>query len=298
MGLVLPSDGEEHEMPFRELIETQNIIIAPGAYDVVSAQIIERAGFPVAYITGLGNEASDLGCPDVGLTTAAEFVRRAGNVVQAVSIPVVCDADTGFGGALNIYRTIRMFEAAGVSGVHLEDQTFPKRCGVLTGKEVIAAEAFAKKVRAAVDARQSDDFVIIARTDAKASLGIDEVITRLNMYVDSGADMAMLGDFYTFDEYQRIVKEVKAPIVACASDHAHFSLQPDFSIDEWKRAGVKMVVYWHLPLFAAMKAVTDVVQMLKETGTTRQMREKVFTYEKYEEIVKLSQWLSIDEKYR
>jgi methylisocitrate lyase len=214
-----------------------------------------------------------------------------------VSVPVVCDADTGFGGALNVYRTVRMFESAGISGVHIEDQTFPKRCGVLAGKKVIPAEDFAKRVRAAVDARESKDFVIIARTDAKASLGIEEAIRRLNMYVENGADMAMMGDFYSLDEYKRIVTEVKAPIVACASCHAHFSLQPDFSVDEWRKAGVKMVLYWHLPLFAAMKAVTKVVNMLKDSGTTRQMREELVTYEEYEEVVKLSKWLSIDEKY-
>jgi 2-methylisocitrate lyase-like PEP mutase family enzyme len=284
-------------MLFRELIETQDIIIAPGAYDVVSAQIIEKAGFPVAYITGLGNEASDLGYPDLGLTTSTELIRRAGNVVQSVSVPVVCDADTGFGGALNIHRTVRMFESAGVSGVHIEDQTFPKRCGVLAGKKVIPAEDFARRVRAAVDARESKDFVIIARTDAKASLGIVEVIRRLDMYLDNGADMAMLGDFYSLDEYKRIVTEVKAPVVACASCQAHFSFQPDFSVDEWKKAGVKMVLYWHLPLFAAMKAVTKVVNMLKDSGTTQQMSEELVTYEEYEEVVKLSRWLNIDEKY-
>ncbi len=284
-------------MHFRELIETQDIIIAPGAYDVVSAQIIEKAGFPVAYITGLGNEASDLGSPDLGLSTSTELIRRAGNVVRSVSVPVVCDADTGFGGALNMHRTIRMFESAGVTGVHIEDQTLPKRCGVLAGKKVVPAKDFAKRVRAAVDARASKDFVIIARTDAKASLGIEEAIRRLNLYVENGADMAMVGDFYGLDEYKRIVTKVKAPIVACASAHAHFSLQPDFGIDEWKSAGVRMVLYWHLPLFAAMKAVTRVVNMLKTTGTTRQMSEDLIAYEEYEEVVKLSKWLKIDEEY-
>ena len=140
-------------MLFRELLETQDIIVAPGAYDVVSAQIIERAGFPVAYLSGLGNEASDLGCPDLGLTSSTEIIRRAANMAQAVSVPVLCDADTGFGGVMNLHRTIRMFEIAGLSGVHIEDQTFPKRCGVLAGKQVIAAEEFAEKVRVAVDAR-------------------------------------------------------------------------------------------------------------------------------------------------
>ena len=283
-------------MSFREILAREEIIIAPGAYDVVSAQIIEHAGFPICYMTGLGNEASDLGCPDLGLTNSVEIIRRAGNIAQVVTVPVVCDADTGFGGVTNLIRTVRMFEAAGVSGIHLEDQTFPKRCGVLAGKKVIPAEAFAKKIEAAVAARNSRDFVIIARTDAKA-LGIGEVICRLNLYVERGADMAMLGDFYSFDEYRRIAAEVKAPIVACAADEDHFSLQPNFSMEEWQKTGVKMVLYWHLPLFAAMKAVDKAVRSLKDAGTTKTLENDVVRYQDYQRVVHLSKWLEIDEKY-
>jgi 2-methylisocitrate lyase-like PEP mutase family enzyme len=283
-------------MSFRDVLKNESLIIAPGAYDVVSAQIIEKAGFPVCYITGLGNEASDLGCPDLGLTNSVEIIRRAANIARVVDVPVLCDADTGFGGVTNLVRTVKMFEAAGVVGIHLEDQTFPKRCGVLAGKKVIAAEAFAKKIQAAVVARNSREFVIIARTDAKA-LGIDEVIRRLNLYVDHGADMGMLGDFYTFDEYRRIAKEVKAPVVACASDEDHFSLQPNFSMDEWKKTGIKMVLYWHLPLFTAMKAVEKAVTSLKATGSTDALKNDICRYKDYEKVVKLSTWLEIDEKY-
>ena len=283
-------------MSFRDVLKKKSIIIAPGAYDVVSAQIIEKAGFPVCYITGLGNEASDLGCPDLGLTNSVEIIRKAANIAQVVDVPVVCDADTGFGGVTNLVRTVKMFEAAGVGAIHIEDQTFPKRCGLLAGKKVITAEAFAKKIQAAIAARHSEEFVIIARTDAKA-LGIDEVIRRLNLYVDSGADMGMLGDGYTFDEYTRIAKEVKAPIVACSADEDHFSFQPNFSVDEWKKTGVKMVVYWHLPLFAAMKAVEKAVNILKTTGSTNALKKDIFRYREYQKVVKLTKWLEIDEKY-
>jgi 2,3-dimethylmalate lyase len=283
-------------MSFRDTLKRESIIIAPAAYDVVSAQIIEKAGFPVCYISGLGNEASDLGCPDLGLTNSVEIIRRAANIAQVVDVPVVCDADTGFGGVTNLVRTVKMFEAAGVGGIHLEDQTFPKRCGVLAGKKVIAAEAFVKKIRAAVAARSSPEFVIIARTDAKA-LGIGEVIRRLTLSVEQGADMGMLGDFYSFDEYRRIAAEVKAPIVACAADEDHFSLQPNFSVEEWKKTGVKMVLYWHLPLFAAMKAVEKAVTTLKATGSTDALKDDIVRYRDYEEVVKLAKWLAIDEEY-
>jgi 2-methylisocitrate lyase-like PEP mutase family enzyme len=263
---------------------------------VVSAQIIEKAGFPLAYLTGLGNEASDLGYPDLGLTTVTEIVRKAGNIAGVVNVPVVCDADTGFGGGLNICRTVRMFEAAGVSAIHLEDQTFPKRCAALRGKRLIDAEQFARRIRTAADARKNGDFVVIARTDSKVVGGIDEAIRRLNMYIENGADMAMVGDLYTFDQYLRLVREVRAPLVVCAADPEHFFIQPDFTLDQWKQTGVKMVLYWYLPLFAAMKAVERVVVSLKETGSIKEIMDDLFTYKEYAKALDLDKWLKIDEQ--
>jgi 2,3-dimethylmalate lyase len=283
-------------MSLRDILRKEPIIIAPCAYDVVTAQIVASAGYPVCWITGLGHEASDLGCPDVGLTNAVELIRKASNIAHVVDVPIICDADTGFGGIPNLVRSVKMFEAAGLSAIHIEDQTFPKRCGVLAGKHVISADAFAKKVEAAVAARRSAEFLIIARTDAKA-LGVGEVIRRLNLYVDQGADVAMLGDFYTFDEYQRIAEAVKGPVAACAADEDHFSIQPNFTVDEWKKAGVKMVAYWHLLLFTAMKSVQRAVRALKTTGTTESVSNDIMRYAEYADIVKLSTWLSLDEKY-
>ena len=136
-----------------------------------------------------------------------------------------------------------------MSGVHIEDQTFPKRCGAVPGKQVIPAEKFALRLRAAADARTNSDFVIIARTDSKAWGGVNEAVRRLNLYVENGADMAMVGDFYRYDDYVRLVKEVNAPLVVCASDPAHFAFQPDITLEQWKRAGVRIVLYWYLPPF-------------------------------------------------
>jgi len=289
--------GKDAKMKIRGVLEKHELVVAPGAYDTLSALIIEKAGFPIVYLTGLGNEASDLGYPDLGFTTSTELVRRAWNITQCVRVPVVCDADTGFGGALNLHRTIRMFESVGVSAIQIEDQTFPKRCGILAGKEVISSKAFVKKIRAAVDSRRSRDFLIIARTDAKPFGGVREVIRRLNLYAEHGADMVMLGDFYEIDEYTRIVKDVQAPLIAIASCHDRFSMQPDISISDWKKIGVKMVVYWHLPIFAAMKAVATVVEELKKTGTTDQLRESVLTYAEYEKVVGLSKWLAFDKEF-
>lgn len=283
-------------MSLREIIQKEKIMILPCAYDVVTARIVEQEGYPVCWITGLGHEASDLGYPDIGLMNSVEIVRKAANIAQVVDVPVVCDADTGFGGVNNLVRTVKLFEAAGVSGIHIEDQTFPKRCGFLAGKGVIPAEAFVKKLHAAVSARRSKEFVIIARTDAKM-LGVDEVIRRLNLYVENGADVGMVGDLYTFDEFKRIAREVKAPVVACAADDDHFVSQPNLNAAEWEKTGVKIVIYWHLMLFSALKAAERAVQTLKTTGTTESLKNDILRYKEFDKLVKLDHWLAIEKKY-
>ena len=279
------------------MLRNKEVIVAPGVYDCVAAKIAESVGFQAVYMSGFGTSASIYGKPDVGLVTGTEMISHARNLTASVNVPVLADADTGYGNPINVRRTVQEYERAGVAGIHIEDQTFPKRCGVLAGKQVIPEADFAKKIRAAIDARRSEEFLIIARTDAKTTSGVDGVIERLNLYVENGADMAMLGDFYSLEEYERIVKSVNAPIVAVASCHGLFSRQPDISVDDWKTVGVKMVVYWHLTLFAAMKAVTKVVRIFKESGTTDQMKDDLCTYSEYADVLQLSKWLAIDEKY-
>ncbi len=282
-------------MSLKKIFKEKSIIMAPGAYDAVSAQIIEKEGFEVLSISGLSNEASELGRPDLGFTTETEIVRRAANIAEVVNIPVVCDADTGFGGSLNLWRTVREFERAGVSAIHIEDQVFPKRCGALPGKNVVPAEFFAKKIKIALDARKSSDFLIIARTDSKTHGGVEEVIRRANIYTEQGADMIMLGDFFTYKEYTRITKEVKAPI--CTVDSAFLPAQPHFTKKDWEEMGVKMVFYWSIPLFAAMKAVTEAVRCLKNKGSVEEIKDKIFTYDEYGEIVELLKWKDITDEY-
>ena len=243
---------------FIEAVKNHDIIQAPGAYDAMSARLIAQSGCPIVYLSGLANEASDLGLPDLGFTNAAEIVRRASTIARVVDLPVVSDADTGFGGAVNVIRTVREFEAAGVSAIHLEDQAFPKRCGLLAGKTVVSPDAFAKTIRQACDARRGADLSIIARTDAKGE-GVDKVIDRLKRYADAGADAAMLGDFYSATEYARIAAGVPVPLIACAADPHHFEVQPDFSRQQWLDMGVKVVLYWHIALFAATRAVREAV---------------------------------------
>lgn len=277
----------------KEVWSEHDVILAPGAYDVMSARLIEQEGCPVVYLSGLANEASDLGYPDLGFTTAPEIIRRAGAITRVVDAPVICDADTGFGGPVNVARTVREFEAAGVSAIHLEDQVFPKRCGVLAGKEVVAPDAFAGVIRNACDSRRGDGLTIIARSDAKGSDGVDGVIDRLRRYVDAGAEAVMLGDFYSAQDYEKIARAVGVPLVACAVDKDNYAIQPDFSRDDWRSMGVKMVVYWHLPLFAAMRAVREAVRHLGSHGSLTDPPLAVDGYKDYAKAVDLEAWMKL-----
>jgi 2-methylisocitrate lyase-like PEP mutase family enzyme len=176
---------------FRDLLNQGGMIIAPGAYDCITAKLIEQAGFAAVYMTGAGTAAT-LGYPDFGLVTMSEMVANAARLVAAVGVPVIADADTGYGNELNVFRTVREFESRGVAGIHIEDQEFPKKCGHLEGKQVIPREDYLAKIRAAVAARRDTNFMIIARTDARAVAGFGEAIARANGALASGADMAFV----------------------------------------------------------------------------------------------------------
>src|SRR5690348_3319785 len=189
----------------RALLEAGQTIVAPGAFDPLSARLVEEAGFPAVYMTGFGTSAALIGRPDVGLLTMTEMAGNAGRIAACVDIPVIADADTGYGNPLNVIRTIGAYEAAGVAGIHIEDQVAPKKCGHMEGKQVIAASEMAQKVRAAVDARTDPDFVIIARTDARAVEGLQSAIERASRYLDAGADVLFV---------EAVVNEAEAAAVA------------------------------------------------------------------------------------
>ena len=179
----------EQRKQLRALVEAPEILVLPGAYDALSAKIMEQAGFNGVYFTGYGQSASCLGMPDVGLLTMTEMAARAARTAAALTVPLVCDGDTGFGNAVNVVRTVREYERAGAAAIQLEDQTFPKKCGHMTGRQVIPAEEMAEKIRAAAAARQDPDFLIIARTDARTTLGVEEAIRRARLYAEAGADL-------------------------------------------------------------------------------------------------------------
>ncbi|HEX2174231.1 MAG TPA: isocitrate lyase/PEP mutase family protein, partial [Dehalococcoidia bacterium] len=195
----------------RQLLNEPGIVVAPGAYEGISARLIEAHGFRALYLTGAGTAATVLGQPDLGLTTLTEMAAHAAHVASAVSLPVIADADTGYGNALNVVRTVRDYERAGVAALHLEDQVFPKKCGHIAGKAVIPAKEFAQKIRAASEYRTDPDFVIIARTDARAVNGLDDAIERGNLYHEAGADVIFVEAPLSREEIERIAEEVRAP---------------------------------------------------------------------------------------
>ena len=193
----------------RQLLRQPGIIVAPGAYDCLTARLIEREGFPAVYMTGAGTAVTRLGRPDLGFATLSEMVSNAAAIAATVSIPLIADADTGYGGALNVYRSVREYERAGVAAMHIEDQVFPKRCGHLDGKQVVPCEEMVVKLRAAVEARTDEDFVLIARTDALAVTGLDDTLRRCQAYAEAGADVLFVEAVRTHEEIAHVLPTLR-----------------------------------------------------------------------------------------
>ncbi|MCB1549336.1 MAG: isocitrate lyase/PEP mutase family protein [Hyphomicrobiaceae bacterium] len=223
---------------FRTLLKSGHMIVAPGAYDCVTARLVEQAGFPAVYMTGAGTAAT-LGYPDYGLVTMSEMADNAARLTSVLTVPLVSDIDTGYGNELNVYRTIQAFERAGVAAVHIEDQGFPKRCGHLDDKELIPREAYYTKIRAAAAARKSADFTIIARTDARAVAGLDEAVARVNGALAAGADIAFVEAPQSMTEIETIPKLVKGP---CLLNVVRKGKTPEIDLAEAERMGYALAI--------------------------------------------------------
>jgi carboxyvinyl-carboxyphosphonate phosphorylmutase len=246
------------------MLNSSGIIVAPGAYDGISARLIERQGFKAVYMTGAGTAASVLGQPDIGLTTLTEMTTHAAHIASCVSLPVIADADTGYGNALNVIRTVREYERAGVAAIHLEDQVFPKRCGHIAGKSVISPKQFAEKIRAASENRTDPDFIIIARTDARAVNGLEDAIARAQLYRESGADVIFVEAPTSHDEIERIAREVKAPLL---SNQVPGGRTPALTASELEKLGYKIVIFPVVGFMAATLAIEKALSELKRLGT-------------------------------
>ena len=248
---------------FRQRLAQPGLIVAPGAYDGLSAKLIEQAGFDVVYATG-GGISRSCGCPDIGLLTMTEVLMYLRWIVEATSLPVIGDCDTGYGNALNVMRAVREFERTGVAAFHLEDQITPKRCGHYEGKEVVSCEEMCKKLEAALEARTDPDLVIIARTDVRATHGLDEAIRRGQAYAKVGADMIFVEAPRDRDELQRIADEIDRPLVA---NMVKGGKTPLLSAAELEALGYKLAIYASDVQRAAIYGMREVLKVLQRDGT-------------------------------
>ena len=266
----------------RELLARDEILIVPGAYDALIARMIEKVGFDAVYMTGGGTVNALTGLPDNGLITLTEMVMNARYMAQTTSIPIISDADTGYGNAVNVMRTVREFEKAGVAGIHLEDQVAPKRCGHLEGKEVVTTEEMVGKIRAACAARNDPDFVIIARIDARAVLGFDEAIRRARAYREAGADVLFPEALESEEEFREFAKGVEGPLLANMTE---FGKSPYLTAQQFEAMGYKIVIFPVSTLRVALRAVLDFLTNLKERGTQKDLVDQMLTRKELYDLV-------------
>ena len=280
----------------RELLAGPDLVVAPGAYDALSARLIAQAGFHTVYMTGFGTAASVLGQPDVGLLTMSEMVSRAAALAAVVGdLPLIADADTGYGNPINVRRTIREYERAGVAAVHIEDQVWPKKCGHMEGKQVIPLNEMVQKIHAAVDARQDSDFVIIARTDANAVYGLEDAIQRGRAYREAGADVI-------FIEAPRSVAELRTiaqafPDVPLLFNWAESGKTPALSLDEIRSLGYKLVLFPVSLLFAATHAMLGLLELLKQGQTPAPFAEHMVTFSQFTNQIGLPDIQALERRY-
>ena len=252
----------------------QGCVVMPGAFNGLTARLVERCGFPAVYVSGAGLANATAGMPDIGLLTLTEVAQLAGYIAQAVRIPALVDADTGFGGPENVARSIQTFERAGLAGMHLEDQVFAKRCGHLAGKAVVPIEEMIAKIRAAVRARRDPDFLIVARTDARSVDGLEAAVARARNYLKAGADAIFPEALESAQEFQAFARQVRAPLLANMTE---FGRGPLLSARQLAGMGYKMVIFPLTAFRVSMKAATDCLRDLKGRGTQRAWLERMLT---------------------
>jgi len=279
----------------RALLESGQTIVAPGAFDPLAARLVEEAGFPAVYMTGFGTSAALLGRPDVGLLTMTEMVEAAGRIAACVDIPVIADADTGYGNPLNVIRTVGAYEAAGVAGIHIEDQVAPKKCGHMEGKLVIPAEEMAAKVRAAADARTQPEFVIIARTDARAVEGLEQALERGRMYRDAGADALFIEAVVTEKEAEQAVRAF--PGVPLLFNWAEGGKTPPLSLDRLTELGYRIVIFPISTLLAATAAMRRVLQEIAQAGTPAAAMPALPTFGEFTDFIGLPEVREAEQRY-
>lgn len=278
----------------KNLLTADTLALAPGAPDALTARLIESAGFPAVYMTGFGATASLTGCPDVGILTQTEMTTHARNMVRAVRVPVIADADTGYGGPANIERTVREYLQAGVAAIHIEDQAIPKRCGHMAGIKLVSVEEMTGRLKGAIEARGDADLLIIGRTDALAAMGRDEAIRRALRYRESGVDLVFVDAMKTIADAEAVAREVPGPLmISIVEGHETTRLLPQ----DLKSLGYAIALYPLSALFAATRAVSEVLQSLRGNGTTLAEAGRMATYSEFSELVRFDHFRSLDDRF-
>lgn len=278
---------------FRKLLKGHTILVAPGAFDGLSARLIEKAGFPLVYVTG-GGIARSMGYPDMGLLTMSEVISRVKNIADVTEVPVLADADTGYGNALNVMRTVREFETAGVAGIHIEDQITPKKCGHYDGKSLVSEMEMVRKIEAAKEARTDPDFVIIARTDARAVEGLDKAIQRGKRYAEAGADMIFVEAPQSIEEIRKIADSISTPLLINMFKGGKTPLVP---MSELERLGYRVAIVPSPVQLAAIHAMKEVLRVLKREETMEHFSDRMASFTERDEIVDLPKYQKLEQKF-
>ena len=278
----------------KSMLKANKPLVIPGVYDAIGAKIAEKVGFEAMFQTGYGTSATLFGMPDYGFIGATETIDNARRICRAVSVPVIVDSDTGYGNALSVWKLVRELESAGASGIFLEDQRWPKRCGHMQGKEIIRQEEYTEKLGAAIDARQSKNFIIVARTDARATEGLDVAIERGLQNKKTGADAIFIEAPRSLEEMKTIGKSINAPLVA---NMIEGGATPISSVQTLNRLGFKIILYPLSVLFANTFATMNILKELKKTGTTVKFKDKVVSFDQFNDLVELPKFQKLEKKY-
>ena len=278
----------------RGLLAAGRLVQAPGAPDPLTARLVERAGFPAVYMTGFGATATRLGQPDLGLMTQTEMTGLARDMVRATALPVIADADTGYGGIANLVRTIEEYCQSGVAAIHIEDQTLPKRCGQLSGVSLVAADEQARRLRAALRARGDHPMLVIGRTDALGVLGLDEALDRARRYLDAGVDLVFVDGVKTIAQAEGIARGLDAPKVLSVVDGNETAALTAARIEE---LGFDLVFYALSTLFSAARAIADTLDALRRDGSTIGRAGDMMSYEEFAEVVDLARYQRLEKEF-
>lgn len=278
----------------RQLLDSHEIVMAPGASDALTARLVQATGFPAIYMTGFGATAVRLGDPDIGLMTQTEMTTHARDMARAVDIPIIADADTGYGGPANIARTVEEYRQAGVAAIHLEDQMAPKRCGQLAGIKLISAEENVRRLKCALAARGSGDLLIIGRTDAMPAAGEDEAIRRAKLYQDAGVDLVFVDGIKKVSEIEAVARAIDGPKVVSIVDGNETTRLTAYDLQQM---GFAVVFYAVSALFSAAKAVSDTLKVLRKDGTPKSREGAMMSYADFSQLVDLDGFRKLDDDF-